>query len=543
MTRFRKIILFVLISTIFQIQAAKPKLIVAILVDQMRYDYLERFEEHFTTNGFRLFLNNGVFMTFAHYNYMPTVTGPGHASFLSGAAPMMHGIVSNDWYDRKSGREVYCADDQSVDGVGATPGKGRMSPRNFVGDTFADELRLRFGSKVVGISMKDRGAILPAGKKPTGAFWFHSSNGNFVTSTYYTTALPEWVQAFNKRKRAADFVEKSWDRLLDEKFYLNPDDGAGEGNLAEEKKPLFPHKIARSKDNFDPVISSPFGNQILVEFAEAAVEGEKLGQGEKPDLLCISFSSIDYVGHKFGPYSQEVQDMVLRLDRQLEEFFDYLEKKIGLEQVMITLTADHAVAPPIEFAKKEGFDAEGFDETAWFGELKTRLSEEYGPGRYLLGSKIYTGQLYLNHATLERKKISVAEISGIIRETALASGKYQAVFSREQLLEGRAPGPLGQLAINGYNAERSGDVVLIPKPYVIPGAGKTGTTHGSGYAYDTHVPILFFGAEFRPGHYAKEFTITDIVPTLCAALGMNEPAGSMGKAATEILVGSGSEKD
>lgn len=518
------------------LHAAPPKLIVAILVDQMRYDYLERFQDQFTTNGFRLFLNRGVFMTFAHYNYIPTVTGPGHASYLSGSTPLMHGIVANDWYDRKTGKEVYCAEDQGVDGVGATPGKARMSPRNFIGDNFADELRLRFHSKVVGVSMKDRGAILPAGKKPTGAFWFHSNNGNFVTSTYYMTELPGWVKAFNQKKRPADFAGKTWERLVDEKYYLNQDDSAGEGTIGDEKKPVFPHKISSSKDNFDSVVGSPYGNQILAEFAEAAIEGEKLGQGAQPDLLCVSFSAVDYVGHKFGPYSQEVQDTVLRLDRQLNEFFNYLDQKIGLASVVITLTADHAVAPTIEFAKEAGLNAESFDETAWIGDLKTRLNEEFGPGKYLIASKTFSGNLYLDYHTIEKKRLNLQEVITCIRETALASGKYQAVFSREQLLEGRAPGPLGKLASNGYNGERGGDVLLIPKPYVIPGAGKTGTTHGSPYSYDTHVPILFYGTAFQPGRYPNEFFITDIVPTLCAALEMNEPSVSMGKPLIDILV-------
>lgn len=531
-------LLTVLSSFALGLNAAQPKLIVAILVDQLRYDYLERFEEHFTTNGFRLFTDRGVFMTFAHYNYIPTITGPGHASFLSGATPMMHGIIANDWYDRNTGKEMYCTEDQSVDGVGATPGKGRMSPRNFIGNTFADELRLRFHSKVVAVSMKDRGAVLPAGKKPTGAFWFHSPNGRFVTSTYYMTELPAWVQAFNNRKRPTDFVEKKWERLLDESFYMYPDDGAGEGNIGEEKKPVFPHKIPPSKENFDNVIASPFGNQILEEFAEAAVEGEKLGQGPVPDLLCVSFSSVDYVGHKFGPYSQEVQDVVLHLDRQLNDFFNYLDKKIGLDNVIVTLTADHAVAPTIEFAKQQGFNAEGFDETAWVGDLKTRLNEEFGPGRFILGSKVFSGQIYLDDRVIEKKRLNRSEVISFIREVALSSGKYQAVFTRDQLLDGRATGPLGKLSLNGYNAERGGDLVLIPKPFVVPGAGKTGTTHGSAYSYDTHVPVLFFGSFFKPGRYPTEFNITDIVPTLCAALRINEPSGSVGNPHREILYSS-----
>jgi arylsulfatase A-like enzyme len=230
-----------------------------------------------------------------------------------------------------------------------------------------------------------------------------------------------------------------------------------------------------------------------------------------------------------------VQDVVLRLDRQLNDFFNYLDGQIGLKNVIVLLTADHGVAPAVEFARQQGINAEGFDETAWIGELRTQLNEEFGPGRYISGSRVYSSQIYLDMRTLERRKLNRSDVVSFIRETALASGKYQAVFTREQLLEGRAPGALGQLVLNGYNPERGGDVILIPKPYVIPGAGKTGTTHGSPYSYDTHVPILFFGSPFKSGRYSSESFITDIVPTLCSALGMTEPAGCTGRPLREIL--------
>ncbi len=516
-------------------RGATPKLIVAIAVDQLTYDYLDRFHELFSTNGFRLFTDRGSFMTFAHYNYMPTVTGPGHASYLSGSIPAMHGVIGNDWLDRNTGREVYCVEDQSVDGVGATPGKARMSPKNFIGSAFADELRLRFRSKVVGVSIKDRSAVLPAGKKPTGAYWFHYPNGNFVTSTYYRETLPDWVREFNERKRPASFVGQAWERLLDKSLYPFSDSAAGEGTLADEKEPVFNHKIASSKDGFESVVISPFGDQLVAEFAEAAVRGEGLGKGSSPDLLAVSFSSLDSVGHRFGPYSHEVQDMVLRLDRQLEQFFGFLDREIGLEHVAMVLTADHGVAPTPEFAKSQGLDGTRVDEGEFLNDLKARLADEFGPGKYLLSSKIFAGNLYLNHATLERKNLDAARVTGFLREVVLASGKYQACFTRQQLLDGRAPGLIGALALNGYSAERGGDLFLVPKPYSMPGTGKTGTTHGSPYAYDTHIPVLFYGTLFKSGRYAEPFTIADIVPTLCVALKMQEPAGSTGRPLLKVL--------
>lgn len=517
--------------------AAPPKLVVTILVDQLRYDYLERFHDQFSERGFRLLMDDGAFLTFAHYNYLPTVTGPGHASFLSGGTPATHGIISNDWFDKRTLKTVNCVSDPGVEGVGASGSVGQRSPRNFIGDNFADEMRLRYQSKVVGISHKDRGAILPAGKKPAGAYWFDSASGNFITSTYYMAELPAWVKAFNERKRPAAFIGQTWKRLLDPKFYPWADDAPGEG----EKNTTFDHSIQPStKEGFETIVPTPFGNQLLAEFALAAIDGEHLGAGPQPDLLCISFSSVDAAGHRYGPYSHEVQDIVLRLDRELETLFRELDRKIGLANVVVALTADHGVAPTPEFATEQGLDGQRTDPVPLIGELLGQLSERFGPGKYLLTPRLVDGNLYFNHDTLREKQLSPEDVASFIREWAFSTGKFQAVYSRGQILDGRVPGPLGQRIFYGYNAERSGDVVLLLKPFAIPSGGKSGTTHGSAYAYDTHIPVLLFGAGFKPGRYADEFNITDIVPTLCAALRMNEPAGSIGKPLVKVLADQGS---
>ncbi|MEO6788223.1 MAG: alkaline phosphatase family protein, partial [Chthoniobacteraceae bacterium] len=516
--------------------SAKPtKLIVTILVDQLRYDYLERFHDQFVERGFRLLMDDGAFLTFAHYNYAPTVTGPGHASFLSGAPPAMHGIISNDWFDKRTLKTVNCVSDPDVEGVGGS-GEGKRSPRNFIGSNFADELRLRYHSKVVGISHKDRGAILPAGRKPTGAYWFDSASGNFMTSTYYMKELPAWVQEFNARKRPAAFIGQVWKRLLDPKLYEWPDDAAGEGTMPGEKKPTFDHTVRPSPtEGFETIVPTPFGNQLLAEFALAAIAGEHLGTGPQPDLLCVSFSSIDAAGHRFGPYSQEVQDMTLRLDRELQGLFEQLDKKFGMSNVMILLTADHGVAPTPEFAVEQGLDGQRNDTIALMGDLLAKLSGRFGDGRYLLTPRIVDGNIYFNHETLREKHLDPETVAGFIREWALSTGKFQAAYSRGQLLDGRAPGALGRQILNGYNAERSGDVVLVQKPFHISSGGKTGTTHGSPFSYDTHIPVLFYGSGFKPGRYADEFYITDIAPTLCAALHMNESAGNIGKPFVKLL--------
>ncbi|WP_395736959.1 alkaline phosphatase family protein [Prosthecobacter sp.] len=521
-----------------------PKLVVAILVDQLRYDYLERFHSQFVDGGFRELTDKGAFMTFAQYNYYPTITAPGHASFFSGSPPMMHGVISNDWFDKRSGEMMYCVEDDGVKGVGTDAKEGQRSPRNFIGATVADQMRLHWGSKVVGISVKDRGAILPAGKKPTGAYWFEAASGNFITSSYYKTELPAWVKAFNDSKRPDAFVGQTWERLLDEKQYPVPDEAAGEGHLAGEKGSTFPHKVIKEEaEGYEPILSTPFGNQLLAEFAKAAIEGEGLGQGEKPDLLCVSFSSIDYCGHKFGPYSQEVQDITLRLDRQLKELFAYLDKKVGMANVVMVLTADHAVAPTPENAKEQGLDGERPPVVDLLVELQGKVAERFGPGRYFMlpkGSlkpKLVDGNLYYDHAVLETNKVQPDALTAFIREWALSTGVFHAVYGRDQLLEGRAPGVIGQRITNGFNGERSGDVVMILKPWMIAGTGKpaTGTTHGSPFSYDTHVPVIFYGAPFKAGRYADEFSITDLAPTLSAGLGIQEPPMCMGKPLVRVL--------
>lgn len=516
--------------------AERPKLVVTILVDQFRYDYLERFRDQLSDGGFRRLMDEGAFMTFAQYNYAPTVTGPGHASFLSGAPPSVHGIIANDWFDIRTRKMLNCVGDDSVATVGGGKTEGQRSPRNFVGSNFADEMRLRFHSRVVGVSLKDRGAILPAGKKPTGAYWFDSTTGNFITSTYYMAELPKWVRDFNERKRPAAFIGQIWKRLLEPAAYEWPDQVVGEGLMPREKTPTFDHVVYPSPtDGFETLVPTPFGNQLLAEFALAALEGEQLGSGPQPDLLSISFSSIDAAGHRFGPYSQEIQDMTLRLDRELEQLLAALDKKIGLKNIALLLTADHGVAPTPEFAAQQGFDGERVDMAPLMIDLNAQLAERFGPGDLLLTPRPVDGNLYFDHAALRARKLEAEPIAAFIREWALSTGKFQAAYTRAQLLEGRAPGAVGMRVLNGYNAERSGDVVLVLKPYSLAVTVNSGTTHGTPYSYDTRIPVLFYGSAFKRGRYADEFYVTDIVATLCAALHLNEPPGSIGKPCVKIL--------
>lgn len=513
-----------------------PKLVIALVVDQLRCDYMDRFRDQFGEGGFKLLLDKGAFMATAQYNYAPTITGPGHASILSGAPPAVHGIISNAWFDKHTHKSVNCVADPDVKGVGGTEDQGHCSPRNFIGSNFSDEMRLRFHSKVIGVSIKDRAAILPSGKKPAGAYWFDPVTGNFITSTYYRAELPAWAREFNERKRPASMVGQTWKRLLDPAAYQWPDKAAGEGVLSPEKEPVFDHVVQRTVGKgFGSIMLSPFGNTLLAEFAVAALEGEQLGRSAQPDVLTVSFSCIDVLGHRFGPYSQEVQDAMLRLDRDLAQFFAMIDKKIGLDNVVIMLGADHGVVPTPEFSAELGLDGRRVDLSPLFKDLLAKLEARFGESKILLTPRPVDNQLYFDHDLLDAKHIDAEAVAVFIRDWALSTGDFQAAFTRGQLLDGRAPGDIGMCVLNGFNPERSGDIVLVHKPFQLPGTQKSGTTHGSPFAYDRHIPIVFFGAAFKPGRYADEFYITDVAPTLAAALHVNPPSGSIGKACVKIL--------
>lgn len=528
----KKLLLLTALIAAGSLKAETPKLVVSIVVDQLRYDYLERFDKHFSKGGFHLFTKQGAFLSRAFYDYCPTYTAPGHATILSGAPPAQHGIIGNDWFNKRTRRSMYCVEDDDVEGVGTSGSGGKRSPKNFIGANLADQMRLHFRSKVVGISMKDRGAILPAGKQPNGAYWLDTKTGHFVTSTYYTQDLPKWAKQFNAADRAGGYLGKTWDRLLPESAYTWGDRTAGEGNLPGEKEPVFPHVVGKSRSN---ITRTPFANELVIEFAKAALQAEKLGRGTTPDLLCISFSANDYAGHSFGPHSQEVQDITLRLDRQLEDFFAFLDDKIGLGNVLINLTADHGVAPNPEFATAQGMDGGRINEGTLMVELMSALSKAFEPQKFFLNPTLKGGQLFYNHHVLREADIDVDDIDHFIREWAFDTGIFQHVYTRGQLLDGRAPGHFGKLVFNGYNAERSADMILIAKPFMIPSRSSTGTTHGSPYAYDTHVPVMFFGQGIKPGRYTETFNITDIAPTLAAILRVEVPPGSIGRPLTKLI--------
>lgn len=520
--------------------AAPPpiKLVIGIVIDQFRADYLVRFADQFVDGGFRRMLTTGANFANAAYLHTPTYTACGHATFMSGASPSMNGIVGNEWFDRSTNQRIFSVTDSSVKLVGGKPDAAGMSPARLVGDTLGDELRIATAgkAKVIGLSYKDRSAILPAGKRPNGAYWFDPNTGNFVTSTYYSQSLPAWTQKFNREMRPDRYFGKKWERLLPAEAYWKsrPDDAAEEptGNGR-----TFPYTIDGGEPTpgvrfYNRFEVTPFANEHLVDFAKAAIDGEALGEDDITDLLTISFSANDLVGHNYGPYSQEVQDMTLRTDRILASFFDYLDKKFGVGRTLVVLTADHGVAPIPEQVKEMGYGGRIPNRKvpdAIEAELKAKTGES-GWIRQWVNSNVY-----LDYGIAAKAKLPMEEAERIACSVAEKVEGVAACFTRSQL-ENRTyqDTPIARSVARGFYPSRSGDLILVPQPYYFF-AEIPGTTHGTPYSYDTHVPVVFMGASIVKGTYYEECSPADIAPTLAAILSLTPPSSAEGRVLTHAL--------
>ncbi len=516
-------------------QPQKPKLIVGIVVDQMRQEYLYRFKEKFGEGGFKKLMQDGFMAKNAHYNYVPTNTAPGHTSVYTGTTPAYHGIISNGWYDKKSKTEIYCAGDTTESTVGSTSDNGEMSPRNMLTTTITDELRLgtQKQAKVIGISIKDRGAIFPAGH--TGeAYWYDSETGNFITSTYYHDKLPDWVQKFNNQKLADQYLKQTWEPLNPLNTYTEsgPDDNIYE-TPGRTNAFVFPYNFSKLKDAYGLVPASPFGNDILKDMALAALEGEQLGTHEFTDFLAVSFSSTDYVGHQFGPNSVEVEDTYLRLDKNIETIINALDKKVGKGNYTIFLTADHAVAEVPQFLIDNKVPAGYFTEDL-DSMVSMALTAKYGEGKWI--EDISNAQVFLNHTLIFEKKINLHEIQEFIAQQLMAFEGIEESYPAYVInwLDYNASGVKG-LMTRGYNQERSGDVLFGFKPGWFASGNKTGTTHGSAFTYDTHVPMLWYGYGIKSGSSVKYHPITDIAATLAMMLEIKLPNGATGQPIEELF--------
>ncbi|MEN4762361.1 alkaline phosphatase PafA [Chryseobacterium sp. C39-AII1] len=520
-------------------QLERPKLVVGLVVDQMRWDYLYRFYNKFGNDGFKRLLNSGYSLNNVHIPYVPTVTALGHTSIYTGSVPAIHGIAGNDWTDKETGKNVYCTTDESVKPVGTTNVKvGSHSPKNLWSTTVTDELRLatNFQAKVVGVSLKDRASILPAGHTPTGAFWFDDSTGNFITSTWYMNDLPQWVKSFNSQALPDKLVANGWNTLLPINQYTesSPDNSAWEGLLGSAKTPTFPYSnLAKDyQDRKDNIRYTPFGNTLTLKMAEAAVEGEKMGSDDVTDFLAINLASTDYAGHKFGPNSIEVEDVYLRLDQDFAKFFNYLDEKVGKGQYTVFLSADHGGAHSVGFLQEHklptGFFGEGMEKN-----INQKLKDKFGVDKLINSVENY--QVYFDRKLLADNKLELDDVRDFTIKELQKDPTVLYAVSVEEVQEATIPEPIKQRIINGINRQRSGDIQLISHDSMLPPYAKTGTTHSVWNSYDAHIPLLFMGWGIQHGESNKPYFMTDIAPTVSALLKIQFPSGNVGNPITEAI--------
>lgn len=511
----------------------RPKLIVGMVVDQMRWDFLYRFRDRYQANGgFKRLVSQGFSNENTFIPYTPTYTACGHTCIYTGSVPAIHGITGNGWIDRQKNKNVYCTEDPNVKTVGSNTAAGEMSPANLFTSTITDELRLasNFRSKVIGIALKDRGAILPAGHAANAAYWYDNKTGNWISSTYYMKELPGWLSQYNAEKNVDKFYQGGWNTLYPVNSYVNStaDEQTYEGKPFGSEARSFPYDLkSMVGKNYNTIASTPFGNTMTLQVAKSAVQAEALGKGSFTDFLAVSLSSTDYVGHAFGPNSIEVEDTYLRLDKDLGDFFDYLDKAVGKGQWLFFISADHGVAHVPGFMKEHKIPAGLFDDAAAIKTLNALLASELGVNQLLMPN-MYNNQVHLNLPIVDSAKIDREKIIPTIIRFMKTQPGVARVFELEKLPETTLPAKIKEMVTNGYMPNRSGDVQVILSPQFMDG-GATGTTHGLWNPYDSHIPLVWYGWRIKPGKSNAEVYMTDIAPTIAALLQIQMPNGSIGK--------------
>ncbi|HEV3039052.1 MAG TPA: alkaline phosphatase family protein [Candidatus Angelobacter sp.] len=516
------VLLLSLIATAVSADKPKPKLLLAVVVDQFRYDYLTRFRADYH-GGIARMLERGAVYTDAHYLHFPTVTAIGHSTFMSGALPSVSGIVGNDWYERDNKQhkpgQVTSVSDPDTKLVGGGPDLPGSSPRRLLVSTLPDELKMaKRSGKAIGISMKDRSAILPVGHMADAAYWFDADSSNFVTSTYYMDKLPSWVKQFNDTRPAFKYAGKPW-TAVDAK----PGD-----------KP-FCSMTAGAELRFCGAIEfTPFSNEMLEEMAEKAIENEQLGTHDGTDVLAISFSANDYVGHQLGPDAPEVRDISIRTDQTLKKLLDFLDARLGEGNTLVVFTADHGVAPVPEVNAARKMPGGRLNSSSLSRIISDGLSTKFGKGNWFVYDS--GGFLYLNYKTVADNNADPVEVRRYAAEFARNLPHIGRVFNRDDMLRGGdAADPVGRAGLYGFYGSRSGDLVLLPEPYYM--FSDSGTTHFAPYNYDTHVPLIFYGAGIRPGVHHQPAAVNDVAATLAAFLQVETPSGCSGKILADALEG------
>jgi predicted AlkP superfamily pyrophosphatase or phosphodiesterase len=511
--------------------ASAPKLVVGIVIDQMRYDYIFRYWNKFGNDGFKRLVNQGFFCKNTNFNYVPTYTAPGHAAIYTGTTPAVNGIIANEWYDKNTGENKYCVSDNNVTGVGTSAAEGKRSPASMLTTSICDELRVssNMKSKVIGIALKDRSAILPAGHSANAAYWYDGSSGAFISSTYYMKELPVWVTDFNKKELVKKYLSQSWNTLLPIEQYLEslPDDNTYETMARGETKPIFPHnlpELMNKNGGLNLIRNTPFGNSFTKDFAIETMIHENLGKSGATDFLAISFSSPDYIGHAYGPNSVEQEDDYLRLDKDLAELLKFIDTHIGINNALVFVTADHAAPEVPAYLNNLKIPAGYVNEKAINDSLKKHLMKMYGDSLILSYSN---QQVFLNHKMIEAKKLSLLSLQNEVASYLQTIPEVSEVLTAQTLKTTQFTEGFPYLMQKGFNAKRSGDVLVNYLPGYISHE-TTGTTHGSPYSYDTHVPLIFFGWRIKHGSSVKQTYITDIAPTLSMMLNIPFPNGCTG---------------
>lgn len=516
----------------------QPKLIVGVVVDQMRQDYIYRYWNKFGNGGFKKLINEGYFYKNTHFNYVPTYTGPGHASIYTGTSPATHGIIANDWYVKETNQMTYCTDDNKVKSVGTDSKAGLMSPKNLLVTTIGDELKLNTNqqAKVFAISLKDRSSILPAGHSANGAFWFDGSIGKFISSTHYMNQLPSWLNDFNNLQLAKQYLSKGWNTLYPIAGYTESIADKNNYEAAPNKKDtaIFPYdyKVQLDKNNYEIIKATPYGNTITKDLALACLKAEQLGKGKQTDMLCISFSSTDYVGHSYGPRSVEVEDVYLRLDKDLEELINTLNATVGKDNYVLFLTADHGASDVPAHLMDLKIPAGYVDEVELKKTVKSFCQNQYGDS---LVFSITNQQIFLNESKMTEMKLNKFSVEHTLANFMLSiKGVAEAYPSEVLKYENFTDGTFKYLIQKGYNHVRSGNVAFSYNPSWMEYHNK-GTTHGASYSYDTHVPLLFYGMGIPKGSSVKKVNIVDIAPTISIMLHMSFPNGTTGKPLEEVI--------
>jgi predicted AlkP superfamily pyrophosphatase or phosphodiesterase len=515
----------------------RPKLVVGIVVDQMRWDYLFRYYDKYGNGGFKRLLNEGFSCDNTMLNYIPSETAVGHSTIYTGTVPSIHGIAGNDWLDYKTKKSFYCTDDSTVQSVGATTKAGKMSPRNLLATTITDELRLgtNMHSKVVGVSLKDRASILPAGHNPTAAFWLDDASGNFITSTWYMNSLPLWVDKFNGEKLPQKLVADGWNTLLpiDQYTESTADDVPWEGIMKGASKATFPYDTKKSYETEHSILrQTPFGNTLTLKFARAAVDGYMLGQDASTDFLAINCASTDYQGHLTGPNSVEVEDVYLRLDRDLAAFFVYLDQKIGKGNYLVFLAADHGASLSEGFMQATkmptGLLPKGMEQN-----LNALLKQRFGFDNLVLSTDSY--QIWFDESKLDTLNIDREKIYSVTANFLQSQPGILYAAPQDKIALASIPQAVKEKIINGYFRNRSGAVVFIPKAGWLPAYSTKGTTHGQWNPYDAHIPLIFMGWHIKAGSTSAPTFMTDIAPTLATLLHIQVPSGCIGTPIADVL--------